>query len=188
VAGGVKITWRPPSRWTDGTGLAAPLSYVVQRKKAGSSSWKTVAEGVEGLSFYDREIDRTSLYVYRVIAVYSCAGTEIPGPESGETEPAGVLDTDAPDVPESVTAISGNRGVVIRWDASVEPDVFGYNIYRISPGGLAIKLNARPVILNRFVDRTKLMPGKYSYSVTAVDSSANANESAMSPGATVVIR
>lgn len=188
VPDGVKISWKPPLRWTDGTPLNEDLSYVVKRKEEKGSTWYVIADKVKGTSFYDTEIDPSTRYRYMIKAVYNYAGTDIPGMDGAESDTAGILDTTAPSAPENVAAIVEAGTVIIRWDANVEPDVFGYYIYRKSPGGIVLRLNSRPVILNRFIDRTALMPGTYKYSVSAVDNSVNNNESVKSAWVPVKIK
>jgi fibronectin type 3 domain-containing protein len=184
----VDVYWKAPAVWSDGTPVDAHLVYVLKRNKVGSERWDTVVEGYDGTHYHDRKPEPSSVYVYKVAAVYDYEGTVITGMESAVSNPASRLDTEAPDAPEHVTAMKSEHGVVIRWDASVAPDVFGYNVYRTAPSGITIRINRTPVILNRFVDDTRLLPGTYLYAVTAVDNSHNANESPMSAAVSITIR
>ena len=89
-----------------------------------------------------------------------------------------------PKAPTGLVLIPGGGfgeppAIDLSWDASFEPDVIGYNIYR-SIGAAFDKLNSEPIAVPAFRD-THVQPGQqYSYRVTAIDK--RQNESA--PGAT----
>ena len=73
----------------------------------------------------------------------------------------------------------------LSWDANLEPDILGYNIYRSSGGDFA-KQNEAPIAVPSFRD-LHVEPGQqYSYRVTAVDQ--RQNESAPGASATESLR
>lgn len=185
---GVNISWQAPKFWSDGSPLRDTLLYTIKRKKKSENNWKILKNGYHGTSFYDVDTDHKTLYLYRVEAVYNYAETPIISPESRISEAASRLDTNAPYAPEKIRIMKSPEGVLIRWDANVEPDIAGYNIYRKGRSGIRLLLNRTPIPLNRFIDRTRLMPGKYTYSVTAVDNSVVPNESAESESQEILIK
>jgi len=74
----------------------------------------------------------------------------------------------------------GEQPVIdLSWDASFEPDVIGYNVYRSNGAGFS-KLNSEPIAVPAFHDTHVELGQRYTYHVTAIDK--RQNESA--PGAT----
>jgi hypothetical protein len=62
------------------------------------------------------------------------------------------------------------HSVTLSWTSSTSP-VVGYNVYRASPAGRpVVKLSARPVAANQFIDTTVEAGHTYFYFVTSVDS------------------
>ncbi|MBN1671136.1 MAG: hypothetical protein JXR37_08900, partial [Kiritimatiellae bacterium] len=71
--------------------------------------------------------------------------------------------------PEGVRAVGGVRCVTVRWSASAEPGVCGYNVYRFDPElGLFEKVNGAPIAGLSYSDTAVEGGGTYSYYVTAV--------------------
>jgi fibronectin type 3 domain-containing protein len=58
--------------------------------------------------------------------------------------------------------------VTVRWAPSTS-DVVGYNVYRVSPGGVSGKLTTQIVRDTKFVDSTVEVEHFYSYFVTSVN-------------------
>jgi fibronectin type 3 domain-containing protein len=88
--------------------------------------------------------------------------------------------TVAPEAPEDQAppaAVSGltvmlntDGSVSLRWDASTQPNLRGYNVYRHVPEQSAIGvLNASPLTDNRYTDTTTERGQRYEYLVTAVN-------------------
>ena len=116
--------------------------------------------------------------VLALVAVGGCGG----GGNDG-CVPARI-DTTAPSVPQSVTAVAeSDTQVRITWGASIDSGsgVAGYRVYR---GGIATAI-ATVTSGTTHVD-TGLVPStRYSYSITAFDRSSPANESAASTAVAV---
>jgi hypothetical protein len=73
--------------------------------------------------------------------------------------------------------LMSNGDIALRWDASTQPNLRGYNVYRHHPSQSAIGvLNASPLSDNRFVDTSSQRDEVYEYLVTTV--SAKGLESA----------
>jgi fibronectin type 3 domain-containing protein len=73
--------------------------------------------------------------------------------------------------------LNTNGDVTLRWDASTQPNLRGYNVYRhiVSESAIGI-LNVSPLTDNRYTDTTTERGQRYEYLVTAV--SAKGLESA----------
>lgn len=88
-------------------------------------------------------------------------------------------DTTAPSIPTSVKATEGARQVLLSWDAQVELDLNGFNIYRNKAGG-AFSLLSSGVQKTSFTDLNAGNDTTYQYYITAIDRQTPSNESAPS--------
>jgi len=89
----------------------------------------------------------------------------------GDSTVAPKTTTDAPLVaPTNVTAQAMPNGdVVIRWDASTQLNLKGYNVYRFDLEHYQIgKLNPSPLSLNSYTDQSAQRNVNYEYRVTSV--------------------
>jgi len=65
--------------------------------------------------------------------------------------------------------LTSDGNVALRWDASAQPNVRGYNVYRHVASEYAIgKLNVDPIAQNRYIDSNVDQGLVYEYAVTAV--------------------
>jgi fibronectin type 3 domain-containing protein len=74
--------------------------------------------------------------------------------------------------PTNVTAYALNNGAVrVRWDASSQPTINGYNLYRREVGyGSPKRVNSARILATQFLDDNTAVPKEYEYRVTAVNS------------------
>jgi fibronectin type 3 domain-containing protein len=74
--------------------------------------------------------------------------------------------------PTNVTASALNNGhVQVKWDASSEPTINGYNLYRREVGhGSPTRLNNTRILTTNYLDQNTLVQKQYEYRVTAVNS------------------
>lgn len=89
----------------------------------------------------------------------------------GDSTVAPTTTTDAPIVaPSNVTAEAlPNGDILIRWDASTQPNLKGYNVYRLNTRESAIeKMNHAVLAQNRYLDDGAHWGVEYEYRVTAV--------------------
>lgn len=71
--------------------------------------------------------------------------------------------------PTGLAAIPGNTQASLTWDAVVEPDLAGYNVYRGTvSGGPYVKVNGPPVIPAAYTDMGLINGTMYFYAVSAV--------------------
>jgi len=88
------------------------------------------------------------------------------------------LDTTAPGTPQALTAIAREEGILLKWMPKTEPGFAGFNLYRKESAGSGfIRLNDRLITQSSWLDRTARARQRYIYAVTALDGSAQANES-----------
>ncbi|MCC6741490.1 MAG: fibronectin type III domain-containing protein [Planctomycetia bacterium] len=81
------------------------------------------------------------------------------------------VDTTPPATPADFRVLGGDGWVLVEWKENTEPDLLGYNVYRKldDPEAMWIKLNSRPLLDARYVDREASNGSSYRYRVTAVD-------------------
>jgi pectate lyase len=80
-----------------------------------------------------------------------------------------LVNPEAPNEPNGLTATAGNGFVLLDWNDNSEADVNGYNVYRSTTSGSGYtKLNTGLVTTSDYND-SGISPGTYYYVVTAVD-------------------
>ena len=88
-----------------------------------------------------------------------------------------MADTTAPAVPFNLSATPGSRQVVLAWDATVELDLNGFNVYRRT-GSNEFSLLASGLQKTIFTDLNVENDVEYDYQLTAIDRQNPPNESA----------
>jgi fibronectin type 3 domain-containing protein len=81
-------------------------------------------------------------------------------------------DDEAPVLPPTnVTAVAlGDGSVQLTWDASSQPDINGYNLYRREVDhGNPKRLNATRILSTEYRDEATSVPENYEYRLTAVN-------------------
>ena len=129
--------------------------------------------------YLDEEVVRGSSYYYRITAV------DRGGNESSPCGPTSIIPADS-DPPPEITGLGfevdeDKRRVSLHWVRLEIPDLEGYFVYRKGDGGKAIRLNADPLPDSEepefadtgYKERGLAPGGRYSYGVSAVDSSYN---------------
>ncbi len=183
VPEGIRLTWQPPSHWTDGAPVEEQLSYRIFRREEKAEKWKHLAD-VTATEFIDRNARTDRIYSYRVAAFFNFHGTDVEG-EYASVSNVAPRDFIPPAPPRGLVAVQTGDGVELLWQQNSEIDMAGYRVYRRDPDGLISLLNRIPVKEPRFIDRDRLPAGKYSYWVTAVDNAQPPNESGMSSLVTI---
>lgn len=129
----------------------------------------------EGRTFTDLLLVNGTTYNYTVVAVDGSGN--VSAASSVSATPA---DTIAPSVPTGLTATPGDSQVSLSWTPSTDnAAVTGYRVYR---GGVLVASPSTPY----YADTSVTNGVSYSYTVVAVDSSANASGASAPASATPV--
>jgi hypothetical protein len=155
------------------------LLYRIYRAGTGTDKWKTLPGLVDSTGYLDLSAKKRARYQYRVAAVLPYYGTEIEGLCTHETtvQPTDII---PPAAPVGLVAVRSANGIELFWQEETESDISGYIVYRKGPDELIDKLNNKPLPVSRFLDRTVLPTGLYTYWVTAVDKADPPNQSPLS--------
>jgi len=87
-------------------------------------------------------------------------------------------DAAPPAAPRGLHVARDAGNIRISWDPNTEPDLAGYNVYRVLPSGGSTRLNTSLVLTSEYLDTAAPETGTVTYEVTAVD--MRGNESARS--------
>ena len=176
-AAGIRVGWAAP-------GDPDVAGYRVYRASSASGTYALLNTTalVTATTYLDGATAVGQTWFYKVAAV------DAQGNESAQSEavsaqrpdPAGDL---PPAAPASLVASVSHAGVSLAWAANTESDLAGYNVYRVAPGGSAVRLNGALVTALSFNDTTAVAGVAYTYRVTAVDAAAH-ESAAASVGAT----
>jgi hypothetical protein len=132
----------------------------------------------------DRSVSTGDTYVYSAHRVLKVAidghQLRLVGDSSGAATLV-VRDTFPPAVPTGLDAVANpvsdvNKvaSIDLSWAPDIDVDLAGYLVYRqSSPGGEFVRLTPTPIIAAAFSDATATPRQRYTYRVTAVDTSGN---------------
>ncbi|OPY02174.1 MAG: Exoglucanase B precursor [Syntrophorhabdus sp. PtaB.Bin047] len=122
--------------------------------------------------YMDAGLTNGRTYTYEVRRV-------VPGPVPLEGEglkgTATPRDKTPPGAPMGVKAERKGKAIALAWQANVEKDLGGYNVYRIM-GSQAVKINSTPLKETGFLDTGAPDFRFIAYHVTAVDTEGNESE------------
>ncbi len=112
-------------------------------------------------------------FLYKIIAI----DTSYNKSEYSDFAITRLPDVVAPQKPVIKRIAQENNSLVIEWNPVLEPDIAGYNIFKIEEGKEAKQLNVNLIRgINLFTDRMALPNTKNNYYVIAIDSSGNQSE------------
>jgi predicted small lipoprotein YifL len=187
--GDVRLGWAPPAALLDGLPPPGPLGYEVLRAPSAEGPFTPITPEPPATitTFTDRGLRNEQTYFYAVRAVRSeAAGSakSAPSPVVAATP----MDLTPPSPPTHLVAVPSETAVRLAWNASPEPDVAGYLVYRAEAAGAAFApLTPAPIPTTTHVDRGVERRRRYTYVVTAVDRSPRKNESARSEPVSVTV-
>ncbi|KAF0245555.1 MAG: hypothetical protein FD180_1526 [Planctomycetota bacterium] len=105
--------------------------------------------------------------------IRASATVPVPGSPTSVLSPPVVItiDTTPPSPPTGLTFAAGETWVDLQWKENTEADLLGYNVYRriIEPEAVWEKLNDKPLLDPRYIDKSVSIPNTYEYRVTALD-------------------
>jgi len=176
--GVINLTWQSPATRIPAESALVRGYNVYRGVQPGNHDPVPITAGpVVETRFRDAAVQNETAYYYVVRSV----GLERPPwRESANSNEASATPTDLtpPAPPRRLMAIPSPGMVSLSWDASAEPDLLGYFVYRLEPPALtAVRLTDSPVQATTFTDRTVRAGASYTYTVTAVDRSPRRNES-----------
>lgn len=163
------VVWacdRPCSSWVD---YGQDLSYgsTVPGVPLGEAAYSAELGGLVPGSIYHFRINVWDLAAGEAVGEDVTFQTALPPDEVPPSPPCGL----------GCTLSYG--GVDVSWDDNDEPDLLGYNVYRVRSRedeldwSRAEMLNATPIVESRFFDPTVESGRSYVYAVSAVDDSGN---------------
>jgi fibronectin type 3 domain-containing protein len=176
----IEITWSPPQSNESGSTPANVAGYNIYRK-TGDALARVNTRPLTELKYSDRNFQFAETYEYLVRTVSLPAGSSnlTDAIEGNDSQVITVTpkDTFAPAPPDSIKVASVNAVVSLFWPSNSEPDLAGYNIYRSEDENLPpaqwLKLTPRLHTPTTFRDDKVQVGRKYSYQLTAVDTSGN---------------
>lgn len=182
-----RLAWEPPQTLVDGTPAAAgALAYDVLRAPDAEAPLVAVTRTPIGETRYtDRNLENDRAYHYAVRAVRTEGGTAAIGSPSARVAVT-PRDMTAPSPPRNLVALPSEGTVRLAWDASPEPDVEAYVVYRADARGVFVRIGSTRPPTTVFLDR-EAPRGTQRYAVTAEDSAARPNESARSNEVSVTV-
>ncbi len=172
-----------------GVGIAgATLRYYIDaglQTVAPSSGYATLAMAYnESESEWEATIPyQSNVRIWFYLTVEDANGGSSRSPASGAYNYDYVADTTAPACPLGIVATKvAKKEISLSWNASSEPDVVGYNIYRSADCGVYTKVYTRVTDIDldtpgvQYVDDDNRMDADkycYTYYITAVDQQGN---------------
>jgi putative lipoprotein len=175
----VRLSWVPPTHYTDETPITGPLTYEILRAPSAEAPLTVVRRTAPGdTSATDGGLENDRDYSYAVRAIRESGATVVEG-EATSRVAAMPTDVTPPAPPANLVAIPSERTVRLSWTAGTDADLAGYVVYRATGAGPWIRVGSVPAPATTFTDR-EVPAGTYRYAVTARDTSVRANESGRS--------
>jgi len=190
---GVVLNWTstgegqnlPPKLSTSSPGVQ--LRYRIYRRDETSGKDAVAGEvplGEAGPAhFTDSSFEWEKTYLYHVTTVMIITrGDSEVQVEGDDTPPVRVMAHDVfpPSVPGGLQAAYSGEGqkpfIDLIWAPVTNADLAGYNVYRSTANGAAVKLNSEPVKTPSYRDSAVASGTTYMYSVSAVDLRGNESQ------------
>ncbi len=175
----VHLKWSPPLTLVDGQPIYGLAGFNIYRSRNSRTYglFPLNKELVTNNYYIDTGLENNVKYFYIIRSVRRVNETLIESPPSNEII---VIPNDRvpPEPPRGLVAVPGKEGIILKWDAGMESDLAGYNIYRRRMGEKSWKkLNKEIIKTTTFKDKTVKKGIVYYYYITAVDNSPATNES-----------
>ena len=171
----IDVTWTAPVRTLTGQPVHNLSGYRIYRSSSGKPGTFEMVGEVASPPFADRNFDFGRTYFYEVRAVFAEAGKTA---ESGDSSVAEITPRDIfpPGSPTGLTGIYADGAVELIWNANLERDLAGYNVYR-REGNQPFQKLTKQLLRTPILRDTTVEPNRtYSYYVTAVDLSGNESQ------------
>ncbi len=174
----IELAWSAPAG-------AAVEGYQVYRREATRSSYGAPLAQLDATTtrYEDASARYGQRYIYTVCALAAKAPAVVESAPAGERE-IDYEDRFAPEPPRALRALGGPNEARLLWEASPDPDVAGYVVFRADPEQEFRRVTAEPVAGLAHVDGGLASRLVFRYRVAAIDRSGNLGE----PGETVEAR
>ena len=167
----VEVQFPPPTRTLGGEAVHDLAGYRVYRSSTGQPGSYELLGKTAAPPYRDTHFEFGQTYYYQVRAVFGETGHVA----MSDLSPAAKItprDVFPPAPPQGLQGLYSSGAVELVWTADTEPDLAGYNVYRLEDD-TAQRVNKQLVRTPIFRDTTA-PPGKtLTYYVTAVDLSGN---------------
>ncbi len=134
-----------------------------------------IASEVSGNSYIIDNLENKKVYEFYVAPVYTYYKTKIEGKYlyiAGVPE-----DLTPPELPEFITGVYTNNGIMLKWTRSVSKDILGYDIERKAEGETKFKrLNKNIVKEEKYFDRNIEKGKVYYYRIRCIDKNFNVSK------------
>jgi hypothetical protein len=168
----ISLSWDAPARTLSGAPPGHLSGYEVYRSiEPKPESFSIIGESKEPV-FLDPHFEFGQTYHYKVRAVFKQGTQEAEG-EDGQPRAVTPEDIFRPASPQGLTALYTVGAVELIWNASLEPDLAGYNIYRREEAKPYQRINKDLAATTIYRDSAIEPHHDYFYQVTAVDLSGN---------------
>jgi hypothetical protein len=176
----VTLTWQPPPALIDGSPVTGEVRYLVLRGSGAEGPLAPITpQPLAETTYTDTGLDNDADYRYAVRALRVEPAVTAAGGVSAAVTVA-PLDTTPPSAPAGLVAVPSPEAVRLAWNASPEPDVATYAIYRSAGSGEFMRIATTTAPGTVYTDRDVRAGTTYRYAVSALDSARQANESARS--------
>jgi len=160
----IALAWQPVSAMADGSPLAAPARYQVQRSDDGQT-FATIAV-VDSPRYVDNNVSLDRTYSYRIQALTHSGGEETVSGTSAVVS-AALVNVPVLPPPTGVTVAVTAAGPRVYWDAA--ENAAGYRVYRRAAGeSVYQRLGEVGALVNIFIDKSAKEGVTYSYVITTL--------------------
>ena len=170
----VEVKFAPPTRTLRGGPVEGLAAYQVYRSSTGQPGSFELLGDAAASPYRDRHFEFGQTYYYQVRAAFGPGG-HLALSEASRTAQVTPRDIFPPAPPQGLQALYSDGAVELVWSANTEPDLAGYNAYRLGPRG-ARKLNQDLLRTPVFRDAAATAGTTLTYYVTAVDLSGNESQ------------
>jgi len=178
----LEIRWEFSPRLLNGKEMVDFSGFNIYRRSEGErfGFFPLNPEPFPEKRFQDAVLENGKSYYYEVRTVRNFRGTLIEGLSSAVA--SGIPEKRTPPSPPTgLVAAIQKEGVALRWNPNPEPDIAGYNLYRLEKGESDFtKINPQLITENYFLDKEADPHRSYFYRLKAVDISPARNESKFS--------
>lgn len=167
----VEVYFTPPTAAIDGEPIRNLAGYRLFRSATGQASTFELWGETTAPPFRDTKFEFGQTYHYQVRAIFGQAGHWAMS-EASTVVKTTPRDTFPPAPPQGLSSIYSAGAVELVWSANSEPDLAGYNVYRLD-NRVPRRLNKDLVRTPIFRDATAPPGATLVYYVTAVDLTGN---------------